>query len=186
MSASKPRARKLLEAKRATCCAWCSAARAGASAEKLFEDVAEVAHALRVFDADARPGPPGIAAASATPATLLRAAELLPGIRIPPARLPSRPHAGMAKLVVVPAFSRLRQDIIRFLNLEEALGRFLVVFVDIGMVFADELAMRFLDFIRACGARHPKNFVVITFGHVGRIVAVRTASGKRAALSSSG
>src|SRR5687768_16755787 len=86
----------------------------------------------------------------------------------------------MAELVVIPAFARLGEHIVRFLRFLEPFLSLLVVLVDVRVILANKFSMRFLDLVFARVARHPKNFIVVALGHRDTIVAVAASCGTAA------
>ena len=118
-------------------------ARASApAAEETLKEIAESALTARAAKEIA------ISRLRTTPAR--RRPELL-------ARLPVRPER-----VVALAFVAVRQNGVRFVDLLEFFFGGLVAGIDVGMMFAGELAVCRLDFIVGRRLRHAENFVVIS------------------------
>src|SRR6202023_1567273 len=69
-----------------------------------------------------------------------------------------------AELVVGGALLGILQDFVGLLDFLEFRLRVLL-FADVGVKFASQAPVRFLDFVRGCGAGHAENFVVVAIFH---------------------
>ena len=90
------------------------------------------------------------------------------GVRLPRSAAAGTAGRNMVRiesvLIVDLAFFGVAQDIVSFLDLfETLLGRF-VAGIQIGMIFARQLAIRLANLVFFCVPRHAKNFVIILLG----------------------
>ncbi len=134
---------------------------AAVAAEELAEDVAK--------------SPSSAASLRAGPGTMvdvigkIETAETHAGLTGRRTTLPGAWAAGRdvvgieAVLIVNLALLRFAQDIVRFLHFLETLLSGFVARVQIGMVFARQLAVRFADLVFFGAARHAQRFVIIGF-----------------------
>src|SRR5207244_2240292 len=79
------------------------------------------------------------------------------------ARRHLRPH--LAELIVLGALVRLGQHVVGFLDLLELLFGLLIAWIQVGVMLARQLPIRFLYVFLGCIPSHPQDLIVIFSVH---------------------